>query len=170
MGVFLLLCIGIGLFYQFEKQLIQQEVVKNIETGFVPDDLLTFHVSKAEIDTKFRWIHSREFEYNDAMYDIVERHETADSVELICFLDDKETKLLRRMEKMKRYVLGLDTDDEGPENRPRLNVKLPFLFLNQLDELSFNLNVFHDRLEAFKKISLYQSIYFPPLSPPPNNS
>ena len=170
LGVFLLLCIGVGLFYQVEKQIIHKEVAKKIETGFVAEDLLNFHVSKAEIETKFRWVHSHEFEYDGAMYDIVERNETTDSVNLICFLDDKETKLLRRMEKMKRYVFGLDSENNYPENTPKFQVKLPFLFFNQTPRIAFNSYLTYKKLLCLNVVSFYQSIYLSPLNPPPINS
>jgi len=67
------------------------------------DELIELIVfNKADIQNKkinFKWIHSREFEYNGDMYDIVEKKETETELIVYCINDTKEKKLEEEFEK-----------------------------------------------------------------------
>ena len=67
------------------------------------DELIELIVfSKADIQNKkinFKWIHSREFKYNNDMYDIVEKKETETELIVYCINDSKEKMLEEEFEK-----------------------------------------------------------------------
>ncbi len=49
--------------------------------------------SKTEITTKLNWKHSKEFEFNNQMYDVVDKVVTRDSIRYWCWWDFKETEI-----------------------------------------------------------------------------
>lgn len=73
--------------------MVRKEVKEMMMRGVDKDDLVTFAFTKHQIKNELKWKHSREFEYNGNMYDIVTFRKEGDKYIYDCWLDKKETKL-----------------------------------------------------------------------------
>jgi hypothetical protein len=62
-------------------------------------DLAYFAFSNKEAEA-LNWKHAKEFNYQGAMYDVVQRRQTADSLLLWCWLDSDETLLYKKFESL----------------------------------------------------------------------
>ncbi len=63
---------GVFAWIHFEKAIVRGEVRRHIISGADKNGLVVLEFSKMETESLLRWEHSREFEYNGQMYDIVE--------------------------------------------------------------------------------------------------
>lgn len=63
-------------------------------------ELVLLKFSKTETTTELKWKHSKEFEFNNQMYDIVDKITTKDSVKYWCWWDHEETKLSKQLSKL----------------------------------------------------------------------
>ncbi len=151
----------------YQKTIVKKEVKRQIIAGIDKDDLVLLKFSKKEAQIKLRWEHSKEFEYNQQMYDVVETGTLGDTVYYWCWLDQKETKLNRQLEELSAQALG--KDNKIREKNERL-----ISFFNSLYfAASFNWNgstpeLFYRQFCLFS--DLYSSITIPPPAPPPQLS
>jgi hypothetical protein len=83
---------------QFEKYQTKKEIKKLIVSGIDREDLTLLIFASNEIDSKVKWEHDKEFEYNSAMYDVVEKEILGDSVYFWCWEDSEETVLNSRLQ------------------------------------------------------------------------
>lgn len=77
--------------------------------GLDKKELVYFAFSKKEVETKLRWEHSKEFEFQHQMYDVVEKKIINDSVHLWCWWDFKETKLNKQLQSLLTVAFQNDT-------------------------------------------------------------
>lgn len=82
---------------KYQKKLIKKEIKQQIINGIDKDELALLVFHKNEVNHKVRWEHSKEFEYENTMYDIVETYTKKDSIYYRCWIDKKETKLNNRL-------------------------------------------------------------------------
>lgn len=148
----------------FQKTIAKREVNKRIIEGIDKDELVLLKFSKEETQTKLRWEHSREFEYKNKMYDIVEAKTVGDTVYYWCLLDCKETTLNRRLEELTAQELR-----KGHKIREKYEPFISF-FKSLFCTVSFNWN--GSKTESLYKqlclfLDLYSSITIQPPTPPP---
>jgi hypothetical protein len=96
-----ILIVPIGATYLWlhqRKKAVKKEIKWKMIAGLDKKELVYFIFSKEDIETKLRWEHSKEFEYQHQMYDVVEKKITNDSVHLWCWWDFKETKLNKQLQ------------------------------------------------------------------------
>lgn len=62
--------------------------------------------TKEETETKLRWEHAREFEYENNMYDIVETEILGDTILYWCWWDHEETVLNRQLDDLVSAIFG----------------------------------------------------------------
>lgn len=77
--------------------------------GLDKKELVYFAFSKKEVETKLRWVHSKEFEFQHQMYDVVEKKIINDSLHLWCWWDFKETKLNKQLQSLLTVAFQNDT-------------------------------------------------------------
>lgn len=75
-------------------------------SGLKEGELVTLSFSTQEAEAKLDWEHSKEFEYNGQMYDVVESKITADSAVYVCWPDDDETLLNKQLKGIVAVALG----------------------------------------------------------------
>lgn len=167
-----LILIGFILFTQFagayfwlqQKKRIVKSKVK-IELTKEPEGerkvLLKFTLEESR--TKLRWEHSREFEFNSQMYDIIRTKTVGDSVYYWCWWDKEETELNRKLKKL----VSLDNTKEKQDKSHERTV--PILLTPYCQE---NLKTGGWFAEISQKINLYSfnfytSFYLLPQKPPP---
>lgn len=80
--VFLLIdMIAPNMSFTINKQKIQKEMKRYIRKDLNSDDIEILTIPKSEIENQkvFQWIHSMEFRYRGAMYDLIPGHETIET-------------------------------------------------------------------------------------------
>lgn len=82
------------------KRAIKKEVKWKMIAGIDKSELVLLKFSKAETVAKLKWKHSKEFEFNNQMYDIVDKVVSKDSIQYWCWWDFKETKLNKQLDNL----------------------------------------------------------------------
>lgn len=157
---------GSYLFFSIRAKTIKKEISSIILKGISEDQLVNLTFSLTDADKQLNWKHSREFEYNGHMYDIVRSAVKGDSITYTCFRDHKETRLYQEKQKSIAKALGHDPLQKKQNERLRIFFSNVFLQENQSRKhvLSFNA-ITHYSLN----IKHYALVFIPPPSPPPKN-
>jgi hypothetical protein len=92
---------------QHRKRVIKKEVKWKMIAGIDKNELVILKFSHSEIK-KLNWKHSKEFEFNHQMYDIVSKSSTKDSITYWCWWDIEETKLNQQLQQL--LVTSFHTD------------------------------------------------------------
>ena len=154
------------LFMKFEKTAIRREIKWKMIAGIDPEELVLLKFTKEETETKLRWEHSKEFEFEGQMYDIVSKEVKGDSIFYRCWWDHEETKLNKSLKKL--VANALDTDGDSHKAQKNLHTYLWSLFYtgpiewNAPTHETINI-VFQDCLNP----SIFNSLNITPPSPPP---
>ena len=85
---------------QQRKCAVKKEVKWEMIAGIDKKELVLLKFSNKEIKAKLHWKHSKEFEFNSQMYDIVDKIVSKDSIKYWCWLDFEETKLNQQLSKL----------------------------------------------------------------------
>jgi len=130
-----------------QKKEVKHEVKWKIIQGLDKSELVLIQLNKTEIEDKLEWEHSKEFEFEGEMYDVVEFEETTDSIKYWCWWDHKETKLNKNLADVVNSLLG--NHPERQEKERQLISFYQSLFLEK---------VFHWRSTQF--ISISNPVFF----------
>ena len=154
--------VTIFLYLQYEKKVVRREVKWKMIAGLDQEELVLLKFSKEQTETELRWEHSKEFEYNEQMYDIVSTEIKGDSIFYRCWWDHEETALNKRLKNL--VVNAFDQDENKRDAYMHLQVYLwSFFYTEILDwEMIPSQKVFivyQDIIHAKHFISL-------PISPP----
>lgn len=104
---------------QQRKRAVKKEVKWKMIAGIEKSELVLLKFSKTEVSTKLKWKHSKEFEFNNQMYDIVDKVVSNDSVKYWCWWDYKETKLNKQLDEL---LVGVyQHDSKSKEKQDLLN-------------------------------------------------
>lgn len=141
------------------KKSIKDKIIENIDQSRLVR--LSFHSSEV---TKLNWEHSKEFEFNDFMYDIASKEIKSDSIIYWCWLDHEETQLEKSLKKLIADASGKNTDNSHTKNL--IKSLLQKVFIPQYDQ------AIHIRLELTNGYVLLNdliedNIYLKTFSPPP---
>jgi len=155
--------LGAFLTFIFIQKSIKKEV-KRFVINNLPDDKLTYFIfPKSEIEQKklgVIWIHSKEFKYNNRMYDIVRIEKIDDNIKYIVFDDSKETDLVNN------YL-----ENSGTNNLLANNPKLKQIKLFKFDHLPDKLINIESNFSIIKNFNLINLEYLfkfkPDLFKPP---
>lgn len=128
------------------------------------EELVLLKFSKKDEQTKLKWEHAKEFEFEGNMYDIVRKTKIADSTYYYCWLDKKETILNIKLAALTLEALGKD-----PNNREKQDA-LSYFF-----KTLFNQNTTFSETEIFIVLQQnnfqyqgdFSSIMLPPWVAPP---
>lgn len=89
-----------GIYYIFKAKeyAIKKEIKTKIKQGVPKEELFTFIMNEHN-EHEFEWEHSKEFEYNGMMYDVVYRTTLEDgSIKLECVSDVQESTLFKQLD------------------------------------------------------------------------
>jgi len=170
-GIFLLLCLllpsaGTYVWLTFHKKNLKKEVKRKLIAGIDKEELVLLQFSKAEVEQKLRWEHSKEFEYKGHMYDVVKTKTTNDSISYWCWWDYKETKLNKKLNKI--FLGVLEEESEPEEKQKRLtNFYRNLYFQNKPIWHSFTSEIDTYKEAVSYSTAYYKSISFPPPDIPP---
>ncbi|WKK76088.2 hypothetical protein QYS49_01265 [Marivirga salinae] len=105
------------LWLNHQKKQIKREVKWKIIEGIDKSELVLIQLSKSEAAEKLEWKHSREFEFEGEMYDVVEFAETTDSIKYWCWWDYEETVLNKNLAEVVNNLLGNHPDKQEKEQK-----------------------------------------------------
>lgn len=97
--------------------------------GMDKSELILLKFTQTEINTKLNWKHSKEFEYNGQMFDIVEQETFGDTTSYLCWLDRAETKLNKQLRELVAIALGNNPQKQNQQKQ--LNHFIKSLYCNQ---------------------------------------
>ena len=167
-GIFLLFCLVAPIpatftFLHYQKKQIKKEIKRQIIIGINKEELVLLKFAKNESETLLHWKHSKEFEYDGQMYDIVETENRGDTTCYWCWLDNEETKLNKQLDELLASALGKDT--KNIEHKDRLVFFLKSLFFSEYE--GWDIYSFQSALMFYPYIYNYNKISYPPPVPPP---
>ena len=167
--MFLLLCLtapflGTYAWLQIEKRKVKKEIKWRIIDGMDKSELALLKFTKEKSESKLRWEHSREFEYDGQMYDVVESRSTGDTTYYYCWWDNEETILNLQLSELVAKAMG-----KNPLNKEKQE-RLSNFLKNLYCQVKPDNNSFQDTANGFFALQIqldYSSICFSPPTPPP---
>lgn len=152
---------------QYEKSIAQDEAERLIVEGIDNNDLVLIKFTKEESLTEVRWKHEGEFEYNQKMFDIVDRQIIGDTIYYSCWWDKEETIIMLQLAELGSKIF--DYDPLKKEKQERL---VSFFFPLYVSE-GFNwspIPLWKDNRQSFIYLVSFPSSFFQPQIPPPKVS
>lgn len=135
-----------------------------IDEGMDKSELVLLKFTKKETRTKLRWEHSREFEYNHRMYDIVEKKTVGDTVYYWCWYDHMETMLNFKLEEL--VSQAVDRSEGSQKKRSFLASSIKSLYCIFSFDINFSLSQLLNKPEGLFS-DLYPKFSIQPPTPPP---
>ena len=109
-------------YLHYQKKSVRKVVKHQLMTSVNKDELVLLKFTEEESKAKLRWKHSREFEYNKQMYDIVSKEAKGDTTWYWCWLDHAETRLNDQLDDLVASMLS-----QNPQNRERQKKLIEYL-------------------------------------------
>ncbi len=149
--------------YLHQKHIIRKVVKNKIISGLKKSDLFHFRFTPEEMEAKINWKHSKEFEYDGKMFDVVYSEKHQDSVLFWCWPDKQETRLNKIHERLFLEALGVDPITKS-NSKKIINFKRTLI----IGEVFTWACVYNYRVISFIRILRNYRFYLSePLSPPP---
>ena len=165
-GILLAPVLGTLAVFHLYRYQIRKEVTEIIIRG-MKEEWVDLAFLSSEINTKLKWKHSREFEFEGQMYDIVEQRIEGDTVIYTCYKDDKETRLNQQLDKSVARALGQDPVQKNRNER----IANFFKNLYQPASVIWCPELFSNSTFNFELCPMnYLSFYISPPSPPPKQA
>jgi hypothetical protein len=169
-GFILFIClitpfIGTYTLFQYKKYLVKKEVKCQLIKRIDRQQLVLVKVATKEIDTKLHWKHSREFELEGHMYDVVEREMRSDTAFLYCWPDHAESQINKQLTILMSQALG--QHPQSRDHQKRLVDFFKTLFCSSDNCQSKETTANADKLIHPHFHPAYSSFLIPPPSPPP---
>ncbi|MCZ4318497.1 hypothetical protein O4H26_05805 [Aequorivita viscosa] len=157
------------LFLHYQKSSIKREIKWKMIAGIDEEELVLLKFSKEETQTKLRWEHSKEFEYNGQMYDVVSKEIKGDSIFYRCWWDHDETALNKKLQKLVADAFGSDKDNRN--NQKQLYNYFQSFFCTELfDWHALPTEIPTEIFENMLYAANFTSLRFSPPTPPPKLS
>lgn len=157
---------GTIIYLHFQKKQVKKSVKKQIIAGIDKNALVLLKFSSEDIKALLRWEHSREFEYNGQMYDVIETVYRNDSVYYWCWWDYEETLLNKKLNKLTCIAFGKD-----PGQKEKQHQLISFYKSLFFSDSGFELKIFSTAgILNFNFSNRILKVCFPPPIPPPKSS
>lgn len=122
-SIFLLVCLiapitGTYIWLRHEVKLIKKEVKQQMIAGLDDKELIILKFKISNTKSNLKWKHSKEFEYEGEMYDVVKSIVKGDTILYTCWWDNKETKLNKQLAHLIGDIIG--NNPQNKENQKRL--------------------------------------------------
>lgn len=168
-GILLIFCfitpiVTTYLLLENQKKKIKKVVKCKMIAGINEDELILLKFTDEEKRTLLKWKHSKEFEYQGEMYDIVKATVTRDTTYCWLWWDREETKPNRKLSALTSMDLGKDLKNR--ENKKRLVHLFKPLFCVKIEKIKTNVLAKLFILPHYS-LPIYQSIEGTPTIPPP---
>jgi hypothetical protein len=159
--------LGTYTWLHYQKRSVRKSIKRKIIAGLDKNELVLLRFTKQEEKKKLRWEHSKEFEFENQMYDVVETKTVGDTIYYWCWWDNEETALNIQLKNLVANALG--TNSEKKEKQEHLLSYLKSLYCSTVPPWSawvFN----PEHIGVGHIASCYISHGSPPNTPPPKNS
>jgi len=154
---------GTYLWLQHQKAVVRKDVKRKIIAGLSKEELVLLKFSLKETLPALKWKHSKEFEYQHQMYDVVAYEFSGDSVKYWCWADNHETKLNKQLADLMNNTLG--KDQQRQNNQKRLRNFFKSLYFSSTENLN---NCGSEANQTiFRYAFFYTQIRIIPPTPPP---
>ncbi|MFT6868530.1 MAG: hypothetical protein ACJA08_003384 [Cyclobacteriaceae bacterium] len=149
---------------QYKRHQVKRTVKWDLIGLTSVNDLELIKVAKHEVDTKLRWEHSKEFEYEGEMYDVVNTETRGDTIYYVCWWDHEETKLNRQLKLL--LAMALNQDTQQKEKQIQFYIFLKSLYYQAND--NWNVAYLQNKSTSNDHYLVdFQSRKTPPPTPPP---
>lgn len=147
----------------YQKINLKQEVNLKIQSGLDKERLVLLKFKSNKVEKQLKWKHSKEFELNGEMYDIVEKEIYGDTTYFWCYSDTGETQLNKKFEE---FFSNIFDNISQTQDTPKWLTKI-FKSL-YYDEIVINLNIFQRIIQVNSNycFSFINFISSPPKPPP----
>lgn len=157
--------IGSFIWLKHQKHQVKKSIKKEIIAGIDSSELEKLSFTLEQSQTDLEWEHSKEFEYQGNMYDIVKQEIVGDSIFYLCWLDVEETVLNKKLSALLAVAWG--NNQSKDKQQSYLSTFIKSLSFHQQEEFYLNKNWTYTE-QSFCFISnRYSSIYKSPTAPPP---
>ena len=132
--------------------------------GLDKSELVLLKLTKQAAETELHWEHSREFEYQGQMYDVVEQFAVNDIIYYRCWWDHAETALNKKLERL--VASALEQDPQHRETERQLVYFFKTLYFSEILPWYFSALpacIIQPSADFF----CYAAVNSAPLSPPP---
>lgn len=146
------------------KNIVRKQVKRQIIAGIEKEKLVLLKFTKEQTATKLKWKHSKEFEFENQMYDIVETDTVNGMIHFWCWLDSEETQLNKQLKELVSFALGNNTKKQEDQKRLLTFLKL-YYFSQDTERIPLFLGTRGNK--SFHWRELYRSICNSPPTPPP---
>ena len=131
------------------------------------EELVLLKFTDKEIESKLKWKHSKEFEFEHQMYDIVSKEVKNGTHYYWCWSDNKETKLNQKLDQLLSSTLEKNTNNKN--SKKRLNSLYKSLYCSKINNSKTVLLIYKNKLKPIAD-KIYVSIYNTPPAPPPKQT
>jgi len=147
----------------YNKIQIKKQIKKSIIAGIKKEELVFLKFSNKETQTILKWKHSKEFEFENQMYDIVSFEIKTDSIFYWCWLDHAETALNKKLNLLTLFALG--NSKQNKENHKLIS----FFYHNLIcvDNFNYNANLLKINNLFFEYNVNFYNFKPYPIFPPP---
>jgi hypothetical protein len=159
--------VGLYSWFEIQQDQIRREVKWKIAEGLPDQDLTLIKLTTSEAEKSLRWKHSKEFEYQGEMYDIVRKEQKGDTLIFHCWWDYKETKLNQELAGLVMNLMGNDEQRNAQEEKLASFLKTLYC-QDSFNESTTNFKWLSKSFTPYKKN--YSFFSSPPPSPPPQLS
>ena len=123
-GISLLICIvapvlALYVWTQQQKHEVRREVKWRMAANLDKDEMVLLKFTDEDGDSQLRWKHSKEFEFEGSMFDIVQKEQHGDTTYYWCWWDKEETQLNQRLDELAALAFGKDPKQK--ENKEKVN-------------------------------------------------
>lgn len=150
--------------YKYQQYSIRKKIKHEIIEGLTLNQLVKLTFKKSEVDKLLKWEHSKEFEYNRNMFDVVKSEPHNDSITYYCWPDNEETSLNKNLTKLTQLALG--SDPVNQKNASHFKTFLKGLYFKPIIQIGTKLYNFTNIAWGIK-ITNYINIILSPLTNPP---
>ncbi len=155
---------------QFQKWSLKRSVKQRMVQSLRKTDLQFFALTTKEATQKLRWEHAQEFEYQGAMYDVVYKETTPDSLYIWCWWDSAESHLQQSLNEWVEYLCH--HHPQRQQQRKQLLSLYQSLYCEYPIPILWEMrNMLPQKTSKFLLTDVEAiSLKFPPLLPPPKVS
>ena len=139
------------------------EVQSKISNGISSSETVILKFSLTESTTLLKWEHSKEFEYHNQMFDVVEAIVVGDSVVYLCYPDTKETRIKNQISDITNSLIG--NNQKQTEKEKMLDRFFKNLFFKDI----LNYTYFEKWTQSYPLDGIEKPVLFctsPPKPPP----
>ena len=103
-------------YLHYHKKQVRRQIKHEMMDNLDKESFVHLKFSKKDAEDLLKWKHSKEFEYDGEMYDVVQVIESEDSLQYYCWWDHKETALNRTLNKTLYATMNKDNENKKHQN------------------------------------------------------